>query len=140
MALKDNWPDERVRNGERIELDEAARLRPNGWSSLEIQIVNVSRTGFRAQCDARLIPGSCVSIDVPHIGEVEAQVQWQRGGEFGARFFQPISLARCGWTTKNQEAFLARLLVQRAEARKSGLGDQEAVLRSRILSALPVRR
>jgi hypothetical protein len=128
------------RRAERLPLDEAARLRPNSWSSLEIRILDLSRAGFRGQCDARLQRGGSVTLGIPGIGDVEAQVEWQRGGHFGARFFQPIALESCGWTLGERHNALARLLVERAAARRAGRHQAESRLKSEILSSLTMRK
>jgi hypothetical protein len=104
-------------------LDESTRLRPNGWSSLEIRMIDLSSGGFRASCEARLPPGSCVSLDIPGVGPVDAQVQWQRRDNFGARFLQPIDLDLCTWPTSQGVAMLVRLLSERVSAgRLRGIG------------------
>jgi hypothetical protein len=121
-------------------VDETARLRPNDWSSLEVRLVDLSAEGFRAKCEATMLRGSTVRIDLPGIGEVEAQLTWRRGGEIGARFIVPIDLSRCTIADAPSEAVLARLLIQRAGALNAGRFDQEQALRARILAALPMRR
>ncbi len=113
-------------------------MRPNGWSSLEVRILDFSETGFRAECDAVVKAGSYISLDVPGVGSVDAQVSWRRHGQIGARFVQPIELERCGWARVGERSILARLLVQRAAARTSGLLVQEQQLRRQIISALPM--
>ena len=128
------------RRAERLALDESARLKPNSWSSLEIHMLDLSPLGFRASCEARLQPGGGVSLDIPGIGPVEAQVEWQRGNQFGARFYTEIDLARCDWTLENRPHPLAQLLVQRAQARAAGRGTAEAQIRQRILETLPMRK
>ena len=128
------------RRAERHALSAAARLRPNSWSSVEVRMVDLSRLGFRAECEARLQPGSCISLDVPGIGAVEAQVEWHRGSEFGARFLRAIDLERCGWTLSERRHALAQLLVERARAKKAGRGEAEQRLRRQILATLPIRR
>ena len=42
--------------------------------------------------------GSYVSLDVPGVGPVQAQVRWQVGTKMGGMFLDPISLGRCEWT------------------------------------------
>lgn len=128
------------RRAERRALDEPARLRPNSWSSIEIAMVDLSELGFRGRCDARLQPGAPVSLEVPGVGPVDAQVEWQRRGEFGARFFAPLDLERCGWTLGDRRQALAQLLVHRAAANRAGRPGAEAQLRRQILSALPIRK
>ena len=61
-------------------------------------LANVSTTGFMAECAEPVRIGSRVSLEVPGIGEVEAQVRWQLGGRMGGMFLDPISLSRCEWT------------------------------------------
>lgn len=129
-----------MRRSERINVDETARLRPNSWSSIEVRLVDLSESGFRAECEATILCGSPIWLDVPGLGEVEAQVTWRRGGEIGARFVVPIDLARCGIAPVSSEATLARLLVQRADARSAGRFAQEQRLRERIRDTLPMRK
>ena len=129
-----------MRRRERVPVDEKARLRPNGWSSLEVRIVDLSEDGFRAECEATILCGSPIRIELPGLGETEAQVTWRRGGEIGARFIVPIDLGRCEIAKASETAVLARLLVQRADALSSGLYRQEQELRRRILAALPIQK
>ncbi len=129
-----------ARRAERLALDESTRLKPNSWSSLEIRMLDLSPFGFRAQCDARVRPGGAVTLDILGVGPVEAQVEWQRDDQFGARFFSEIDLARCEWTLCDKSQPLAHLLVQRAGARAAGRNGAEAQIRQRILEALPVRK
>jgi hypothetical protein len=128
------------RRAERRALDEAARLRPNSWSSVEIRMADISELGFRAVCEARLRVGGPVTLDVPGVGTVDAQVEWQRGSEFGARFLAPVALDGCEWPLGEGGATLASLLYQRAGAHQVGRHGADAALRRRILSALPVRK
>lgn len=140
MGSKPGQAKAAERRAERHALSERTRLRPNSWSSVEVRMVDLSRFGFRAECEARLQPGGCISLDVPGLGAVEAQVEWHRGSEFGARFLRPIDLARCGWTLSERGHALAQLLVQRAHAKKAGRSDAESRLRRQILATLPIRR
>ena len=111
---------DRGRQAERLSVDVAARLRPNDWSHVEVTVLDLSELGFRARCDARLQPGGGVSLDIPGIGAVEAQVEWRKANEFGARFFVPIDLSRCEWTLTQRSHARAELLVDRAPPRHSG--------------------
>lgn len=128
------------RKAERLSLDAETRLRPNSWSSLQIRMLDLSATGFRAECEARVRPGGSVSLDIPGIGAVEAQVEWQRGDQFGARFYAPIEPKSCQWTFRERHHALARLLVERAGAKRAGRRAAEGQLRREILSALPMRK
>jgi len=140
MGSKPVQIDDQVRRAERVALDQSARLRPNSWSSLEIRMIDLSELGFRAGCEARLQCGGSVTLDVPGLGPVDAQVEWQRGGEFGARFFQPIDLDGCEWAIGGEQRTLAHLLVERAAARGGGRLGADQQLRRQILAALPMRK
>lgn len=131
---------DRARQAERLGLDAAARLRPNDWSSVEVSMVDLSELGFSARCDARVLPGSGVSLDIPGIGAVEAQVEWQRGQQFGARFVVPIDLEKCEWGLRERRHALAELLFERAQARRAGRRGAEVQLRQKILRSLPVHK
>ncbi len=109
-----------MRRNERMPVEGTARMRPNSWSSLEVRLLDLSQDGFRAACEAMVLPGSAIWIDVPGIGEVEAQVSWRRRGELGARFIVPIDLERCALQPVPDEKMLARLLVHSADAHVSG--------------------
>jgi hypothetical protein len=140
MGARHNDFGDTVRGAERRALDESARLRPNSWSAIEVRMADISELGFRAGCEARLQVGGCVTLDIPGVGSVDAQVEWQRGAEFGARFLAPLPLDRCQWTLDEGEAPLASLLFQRAAARQVGRDRADAALRRRILTALPMRK
>jgi hypothetical protein len=129
----------RDRGSERVSLDHSARLRPNDWSSLEVRMIDISESGFRAGCEARLQRGGLVTLDVQGIGSVEAQVEWQRGDMFGARFLLPIDIGKCSWTSAERESVLAQLLIDRAAARRAGRTDAERKLRHRILNTMPMK-
>lgn len=54
-----------------------------------------------AECGRAVLIGSFVSLDLPGIGPVNAQIRWQIGTKLGGRFLDPISLQRCEWTAVN---------------------------------------
>ncbi|MBV9929773.1 MAG: PilZ domain-containing protein [Alphaproteobacteria bacterium] len=66
--------------------------------TVKVRIRDVSTEGFMAECHEPIRIGSYVSLDVPGIGVVNAQVRWQLGVKMGGQFVDPISLARCEWT------------------------------------------
>lgn len=140
MASDDRNGADSSRQSVRLALDAETRLRPNNWSSLQIRMLDLSTSGFRAECEARVKPGGSVSLDVPGIGSVDAQVEWQRDDQFGARFYAPIDVKLCQWTFRERHNALARLLIERANARQAGRKGAEVQLRREILSALPMRK
>ena len=123
----------------RLVLDEAARLAPNDWSSVEIRLLECTATGFRAASDLNLRVGAWVTVEIPGHGAVRASVTWRRPGEFAATFAEPIDLARMRCLSQNREAVLARLLGERAAARAAGRHAEERALRGEILRGLPFR-
>ena len=81
-----------------------ARLRRSNLYSVEVRVRDVSTGGFMAECPETVGIGSYVSLEVPGIGPVKAQVRWQLGTRMGGMFLDPISLARCEWTAIRAEA------------------------------------
>ena len=129
-----------MRREKRLPLDEPARLHPNEWSSLEVRVLDLSKNGFRAECEARVTVGSCVTLELPGVGSELAYVTWRRGDRFGAKFRQPVEVERCGWSSISDHAILARMLVERAAARAVGQYGAEFELRRKILGNLPMVR
>jgi len=87
----------KARRSTRHDIDEAANLQPQNLYEIEIKVRNVSTRGFMAECAEPVRIGSYVSLDVPGIGPVDAQVRWQIGSRMGGMFLEPVSLARCEW-------------------------------------------
>lgn len=127
------------RREKRLALDEAARLAPNEWSSVEIRMLECSERGFRANCCAMVRAGAAVKLEVPGIGWVGAYVTWRRADQFAANFEEPLDLDRARFMALNREAVLARLLTERATAHAAGNYQEERDLRIRIRDGLPVR-
>ena len=98
-------PGFQPRRSERVAVDgEAANLNPDNLYVVEIKVENLSSAGFMAECAEPVRIGSYVSLDVPGIGPVKAQVRWQIGLKMGGMFLDPISLARCEWTAEKADA------------------------------------
>jgi hypothetical protein len=91
------------RRSERTPVGSNAQLRHPHWYNVEVTICDVSQCGFMAECSQPMQIGSYVSLDVPGIGAVNAQVRWQIGGKLGGMFLDPISLNRCEWTAVKAE-------------------------------------
>ena len=102
----------------RIVVESAARLRPNDWSTTQVDMVDISAEGFRATGEISFRIGAFLSLQVPGIGWVEATIVWQNLGHFGAKFIFPIDLAHCAWTSApeapcDHSAALGRQLASR---------------------------
>ena len=86
------------RRSPRTPVSGSAEMRQQNWNSVEVSVRDVSSSGFMAECPQPVRIGGYVSLDVPGIGPVKAQVRWQLGGRMGGMFVDPISLHRCEWT------------------------------------------
>ena len=91
------------RRTQRLAIDKPAKMRSQQWYQIEVKVRNVSTCGFMAECAAPVRIGSYVSLDVPGVGPVHAQVRWQIGLTMGGMFLDPISLNRCEWTAVKAE-------------------------------------
>jgi len=98
-------PGFRSRRAARVDLPDApAELSPQDLYSVKIKVRNVSTAGFMAECAAPVRIGSYVTLDVPGIGPVQAQIRWQIGLRMGGMFLDPISLKNCAWTAEKAKA------------------------------------
>jgi hypothetical protein len=86
------------RRSNRTPVAARTQLRAQSWYSVEVTVCDVSTSGFMAACNQPVRIGSYVSLDVPGVGPVNAQVRWQLGDRMGGQFVDPISLHRCEWT------------------------------------------
>lgn len=99
MTLKQKVSNDFLeRRSERQAVDSNTHLRHENWYSVEVTVRDVSQTGFMAECCDPVLIGSHVSLDIPGVGPVHAQVRWQIGGRMGGKFLDPISLSQCEWT------------------------------------------
>lgn len=92
------------RRASRLPIDKAARLERGATYQLAVNVRNVSPCGFMAECGEAVGIGSYVTLDVPGVGRVQAQVRWQIGSRMGGMFAHPISLANCEWTGERTDA------------------------------------
>lgn len=86
------------RRSRRVTLQEVTSLRSPDQRVVEVRVCDLSTSGFMAECLRPVLIGSYISLDLPGIGPVNAQVRWQVGGRMGGKFLDPISLLRCDWT------------------------------------------
>ena len=95
--------DYKRRRASRLPVDGAARLGRNATYQIEVNIRNLSPCGFMAECPEVVGIGSFVTLDIPGLGKVEAQVRWQIGARVGGMFTDPISLSRCEWAGERKK-------------------------------------
>jgi hypothetical protein len=72
-----------------VQLD--AQLRDRGSSKFAIRVIDISITGFRAECEFRLHEGTLVWLTLPGMAGLEARVAWRDGNFlYGFVFAQPL--------------------------------------------------
>jgi hypothetical protein len=91
------------RRSVRSDMGGPTELTPQNLYKIEVNVRNMSSCGFMAECAEPVRIGSYVSLDVPGIGPVHAQVRWQIGVRMGGMFLDPISLSRCEWNAVKAE-------------------------------------
>jgi len=96
-AAQEQAADYLPRRNQRVALNEPTQMRAND-AALDIVLCDLSTSGFLAECLRPVLIGSYVSLDLPGVGPVHAQVRWQVGTRLGAKFLDPVSLHRCDWT------------------------------------------
>jgi hypothetical protein len=99
--------DFKPRRAERVVVDGHATIGQQNWYDIEVTIRDVSSFGFKAECAEPIRIGSEISLDVPGVGLIAAQVRWQIGTRMGGMFLNPISLERCQWTATRASPPLA---------------------------------
>ncbi|MDQ2878761.1 MAG: PilZ domain-containing protein [Pseudomonadota bacterium] len=66
-----------------------ARLRDRS-AKFDIDLLDLSVTGFRAEADYTLHAGDIVWINLPGLAGIEATIAWREGRVIGAAFRQPL--------------------------------------------------
>lgn len=67
-----------------------AHLRDRGTTRFEIDVLDLSTNGFRAQTSFSLWPGTIVWITLPGLAGLEATVAWREGTIYGCAFAKPL--------------------------------------------------
>ena len=79
-------PDEH-RNTMRLDVRFNACLRePGSAQKFEVDVIDLSMTGFRFETSFTLKPGNKVFVTIPGVNTLEASVAWGRGYIYGAQF------------------------------------------------------
>jgi hypothetical protein len=83
---------------ERIRVEFRTRLRLRDGRETAVEVRNLSRRGFMADCEEAIAPGTDLLLHLPGIGWVLAAVRWNRELRIGCKFPDAIVLARL-WKT-----------------------------------------
>ncbi|KQT34867.1 pilus assembly protein PilZ [Sphingomonas sp. Leaf412] len=67
-----------------------AQLRDRGTTRFEIEVVDLSVTGFRANTGFTLWPGTTVWLTMPGLAALEAVVAWRDKTRYGCAFAKPL--------------------------------------------------
>ncbi len=67
-----------------------AHLRGHGTFHFDVEVLDLSTTGFRCETYFGLVPGSRVLLTIPTLGALAATVTWQSQYVYGCKFEQPL--------------------------------------------------
>lgn len=81
------------REAPRDEVSYRTRATTAAGETISIHIVNVSANGFMARTERSFEPGAKLTIRLPVLGMVAAEVRWSLGGRIGCQFGRMIDLA-----------------------------------------------
>lgn len=66
---------------------------PGSAQKFEVDVIDLSMTGFRFETSFTIRPGAKVFVTIPGMNTLEATVHWARGYIYGAQFDQPLYAA-----------------------------------------------
>jgi len=76
-----------ARRAERQGVGMTATLREPGSSQrFEVDVIDMSMTGFRCETSFTLRPGQKIFLTIPSLAPLEAQVAWKDGYKYGCAF------------------------------------------------------
>lgn len=78
------------RRAERKPVGIAVHLRELGGSRLDVEVHDLSLTGFRVASVYNVPAGTHVFLTIPSFSAMEAQVAWRDRNGFGCKFIQPL--------------------------------------------------
>lgn len=82
-----------VRAAERRRVKIRALVREAGSARIDIDVVDLSATGFRFESFHGFAPGARVFLSVPSLAPLEAVIAWRGRNQFGCRFLMPLHQA-----------------------------------------------
>lgn len=83
-------PPVEARAAERKSVGITAHLREFGGSRLDVEVHDLSLTGFLIACVYNVPVGARVYLTLPSFSAMEADVAWRNAKGFGCRFVQPL--------------------------------------------------
>lgn len=67
-----------------------AKLRDRSTFRFDIDVIDMSTTGFRAIANYSLSPGQMVWVTLPGLSPIQAWIAWRRDNVIGCRFDHPL--------------------------------------------------
>ncbi len=86
---KATQPDDR--RSRRADIRLPATLEAGPGRSFQIIVQNISAHGFMAELEAQLVPGRPVTVSMASLDRTPARVAWQREGQIGIAFVDPLT-------------------------------------------------
>ena len=78
----------------RLDVKVTAWLREQGSSfKFDVDVIDLSMTGFRISTSAKLVVGQHVFITIPGIATLDAKIAWTQRLVHGASFTRPLHVA-----------------------------------------------
>ena len=81
---------EELRRALRKSVRMRAHLRDRGQTRFEIEVTDLSASGFRAETSFTLWPGTVVWLTLPGLAPLEAVVAWRDKFAYGCAFHKPL--------------------------------------------------
>ncbi len=81
------------RRAERLDVRMKASLRETGLTRFDVDVIDMSITGFRIKTAYTLYPNSRVWLTIPGKAALEAKVAWRRDYTYGCQFVVPLHVA-----------------------------------------------
>lgn len=88
-AAPDSDMSANQRRAPRVLVDLASRVQARGCIH-DIRVINISSLGLMCRTDAELLIGERLSVWLPVIKNVSAEVRWAEDGRIGMEFRAPI--------------------------------------------------
>lgn len=79
-----------VRAEPREEVHFRTRATRSERRSIPVLVVNVSASGLMIRCEADLVIGEMITVQLPAVGQVQARVRWALGGRAGCQLDRAI--------------------------------------------------
>lgn len=83
-----------VRSEPRDEVYHRARAMRRDGTALPLTVVNLSPNGLMARCDEALGAGDRITVSLPAVGLLRAEVRWALGGRIGCQLDAAIPTTR----------------------------------------------